>query len=344
MLTNANQLLERNLDVFEQKKLLVVNCPDDAGIEMLMQETSADITVIALDWRSFEVASKTCQQTFFSHQLPADCPSHDAILIYYPKSKQEFEYIFHMAAPVLQENADVYVVGDNKGGVKSAQKQLAGYCASIGKVDAARHCILYHGQLTEAVPEFRVEAWFKQYDVSIGERALQVYSLPGVFSHGELDIATRLLLEEQTDKPRGRVLDFGCGAGVITAWLASRNENATVEAIDVSALALASTEKTLNANEVDAKVYPSNGWSQVKGVFNGIYTNPPFHKGVKTDYNVTESFIRGCKAHLKSKGQLHLVANSFLKYPPIIEDTIGTCHIVAKNKGFQLYRASYFMR
>ena len=38
-------------------------------------------------------------------------------------------------------------------------------------------------------------------------------------------------------------------------------------------------------------------------------------------------------------GELRLVANSFLKYPPLIEQHLGPCATLAERQGFRIYRA-----
>ena len=43
--------------------------------------------------------------------------------------------------------------------------------------------------------------------------------------------------------------------------------------------------------------------------------------------------------HLLPGGELRIVANSFLKYPPLIEYHLGPCQTLAEGDGFRIYRA-----
>ncbi|MDI9799658.1 methyltransferase, partial [Pseudomonas aeruginosa] len=43
--------------------------------------------------------------------------------------------------------------------------------------------------------------------------------------------------------------------------------------------------------------------------------------------------------HLAPGGELRLVANSFLKYPPLIERHLGPCRTLAEGDGFRIYSA-----
>ncbi len=46
---------------------------------------------------------------------------------------------------LLPVGTDIFVVGENRSGVRSAEQMLAEYCA-LNKVDSARRCGLYHGR------------------------------------------------------------------------------------------------------------------------------------------------------------------------------------------------------
>ncbi|VTN13804.1 Ribosomal RNA small subunit methyltransferase C [Raoultella terrigena] len=47
---------------------------------------------------------------------------------------------------LLPTGIDIFVVGENRSGVRSAEQMLADY-APLTKIDSARRCGLYHGRL-----------------------------------------------------------------------------------------------------------------------------------------------------------------------------------------------------
>ncbi|VEB05008.1 ribosomal RNA small subunit methyltransferase C [Klebsiella pneumoniae] len=47
--------------------------------------------------------------------------------------------------------------------------------------------------------------------------------MPGVFSRDGLDVGSQLLLSTLEPHTKGKVLDVGCGAGVLAAALASHS-------------------------------------------------------------------------------------------------------------------------
>ena len=93
----------------------------------------------------------------------------------------------------------------------------------------------------------------------------------------------------------------------------------------------------MNLNNLTGQVFPSNSLSDVKGKYDYVISNPPFHQGLKTNYLATETFLSKIKPHLKPKGHVIVVANSFLRYQPIMEKEIGRTQVLAKKKGFSLY-------
>jgi 16S rRNA (guanine1207-N2)-methyltransferase len=148
-----------------------------------------------------------------------------------------------------------------------------------------------------------------------------------------------LLLENLDRLPAGHVLDFGCGAGVLGAAVKRRYPDSTVTLLDVDAFATASSRLTLAANGLEAEVITGDGIDAAPKHLDVILTNPPFHTGVHTDYAASETLLRKAREHLKKGGELRLVANSFLRYQPIIEEHLGPCATMAEGQGFRIYRA-----
>src|SRR5690606_18204762 len=170
-------------------------------------------------------------------------------------------------------------------------------------------------------------------------RVLFRSSLPGVFSHGRLDRGSALLLEQLDGLPAGRLLDFGCGAGIIGAALKRRYPQSDVVMLDVDAFAVQSSRLTLAANGLDAEVISGDGIDAAPQQLAAIISNPPFHQGVHTHYQASETLIEKAAQHLEPGGEMRLVANSFLRYPPLIEAHLGSCQTLASADGFRIYRA-----
>jgi len=340
-LSPVSQLLERSQALFAIPRLLIAGQVDDDYPRTLLQQ-SADSTWFLTDYSRFrqQAAGADGRDIRFGHQLEAGAAPWQGLLLYLPKAKAEAQFLLAQLTPLLAPGAPIWVVGDNRGGINGAEKLLAPYCRHPRKQDSARRCSLYQGQLDQPVTPFALEAWFGEYVLELGEHSLRIQALPGVFSAAELDEGSRLLLDHLPPL-NGRVLDLGCGAGVIGAVLKQRYPDIQLELADINALALASARRTLALNGLEGKVYPSDGYSDVPAGLQHIITNPPFHAGLNTHYQATEQMMLQAPRLLTKGGDLLLVANAFLRYPPFLEQAFGPhgWQILAQTNKFKLYLA-----
>jgi len=343
-LSNPSQLLERNIELFENKRVLVVGFDDDSFIETLARSGATKVMAYGHDYHNHITAEKTLKSKNVEMQFGAYYDNKDhqpwqQLILYWPKAKQRALYFLANVLPHLEQGAEIYLVGDNKGGIKSSAKLLTNYASDSTKIDSARHCSLIQAVYNTQVTKFVKQDWLKQYQIELDGIKITIHSLPGVFSHGELDLGTKLLLENLGHLKMKRTLDFGCGCGVIGSYIGLKRQGIPLELVDIDALAIESATLTLAANGVSAKIYPSDGFSDISGKFATIVSNPPFHTGIKTDYRVPEQFISLAPKQLMDGGQLRIVANNFLKYEPIIDRHFAKQELIIANNKFKILSA-----
>lgn len=375
-LSPAAELLMRNQDAVEGD-VLMAHLPVGDGFGNFIQPMLTEqVTVLHLltdDWRSFQSLQQHSQHEsrflpLFQAYLGQDKESgllagYDTILLFMPKAKEQARYLIAQVLPLLKAGGRFWLVGENNGGIKSADKLVkaaaevqwpeGGY--SLSKADKAKKSTLLRLDLSEesasGTPEpFDATPWELHWQLPEKEAFpdeladLKLTSLPGVFSHGRLDEGTALMLQNmpriKPSKVRNRrVLDMGCGTGVIGLSLLKQHPELEVTFCDVNAMALEATRRSILANEMQGQVYASDMWSDITDRFDLIISNPPFHTGQKTDYELADRFIRQAKKHLKRSGELRIVANRFLKYPDIIEATFGHCERIAETGKFCIWSA-----
>lgn len=261
----------------------------------------------------------------------------DAAVLFLPKSRELTDYLLRALAARLSGSM-LYLVGEKRGGIERAARQLAEF-GQPRKLDSARHCQLWQIRVENAPPLPRLPELAERFRLELPDGPLQVVSLPGVFSHGRLDRGSALLLEHLDKLPTGRVLDFGCGAGIIGAVLKRRYPQSELLLLDVDAFAVESSRLTLAANGLAGEVIAGDGIDAAPGELAAIVSNPPFHQGVHTHYQASETLLQRAAEHLQAGGELRLVANAFLRYPPLIEAHLGPCETLASADGFRIYRA-----
>jgi len=262
-------------------------------------------------------------------------PRHQTIL-FYPKAKQEALMLLDMAiAQLSRVGGSLWIVGENKGGIKSVpaimkKRQLAG-----NKRDSARHCAIFEIDIPQDT-SLSIPAK-EHYETTIAlSNEVSLASFPGVFSSGRLDVGTALLLQH-LPKPTGPILDFGCGCGVIGAHLLQRYPKADMDGLDVNWLAIEATALTAKRSGVAFRtLYCANGLIDSVPRYQHIVSNPPFHEGVGTQYDTAEAFIMRSHKHLVTGGNITLVANQFLEYEPLLQKAFGNCQELAREKGFKI--------
>lgn len=372
----AAELLLRNTDTLNGQ-LLMAHLPVSDGFANLVQPLLTDavdaLHLLTDDWRSFQSMQQHSQHEsrflpLFQAYLGQDdnsglLPAYDHILLFMPKAKEQARYLIAQFLPLLKAGGCFWLVGENNGGIKSADKLVKAAADdqwpeggwNLSKADKAKKSTLLKLQLSadSAQPEataFDATPWELHWQLPTDRgfdpalNSLQLTSLPGVFSHGRLDEGTALMLANmpriKPSKVRNRrVLDMGCGTGVIGLSLLSLHPELEVTFCDVNAMALEATRRSLAHNQMQGEVVASDMWSEVTERFDLIISNPPFHTGQNTDYELAERFIRQAKKHLKRSGELRIVANRFLKYPDIIEATFGHCERIAETGRFCIWSA-----
>jgi len=176
-----------------------------------------------------------------------------------------------------------------------------------------------------------------EYDYR-GEK-LRFVTDAGVFSKGEVDTGTRLLLEALPEEMRGEILDLGCGWGVIGISIARKWPATRVTMADVNLRALELSRENAKKNRVEVECVESDGMAAFTGrTFDAVITNPPIRAGKQVIYQMFSDVSKS----LKPGGALYLVirkqqgAESCMKY---LGTVFGSVEKIDKSGGFWVIRA-----
>ncbi len=326
-----SEVLLRQAELF-QGPLLLAGLPAD---DLLGQLPKA----FGWSWHAGDQALLDARFAGRSHYgVEAPEPPFESAVLFLPKSRDLAAYLLNALAARLAGQT-LYLVGEKRAGIEGAAKQLQAF-GKPRKLDSARHCQLWQVTVEHAPQATPLHSLAERFELPLADGPLQVVSLPGVFSHGRLDKGTALLLEHLDDLPVGHVLDFGCGAGILGATVKRRYPQSRVTLLDVDAFAVASSRLTLAANGLEGEVISGDGIDAAPHDLALILSNPPFHTGVRTNYQASENLLKKSGEHLLKSGEIRLVANSFLRYQPLIESALGNCQTRAEAQGFRIYQAT----
>ena len=166
---------------------------------------------------------------------------------------------------------------------------------------------------------------------------MQFQTDAGVFSKGEVDFGTKVLLKALPETVKGRVLDLGCGWGCVGVTVGKTWPETEIVMSDVNERALGLALENAKRNGVKAEGYLSDGLESVPGTFQCIITNPPIRAGKQVIYGL---FAQSAAA-LKSDGEMYIVirkqqgAESAIKYLKTIFQDVET---IEKSGGFWVIR------
>ena len=168
---------------------------------------------------------------------------------------------------------------------------------------------------------------------------LTFYSTWGLFSPREIDEGSALLIDNVEVASSDKLLDIGCGWGVIGLTLAKLASQGKVHLIDKDYVAIDYAKKNARINHIDnCEIYLSNGFSNVPDVqFDTIVSNLPAKVGKELFWII----LHDAKTHLRPGGKLYVVTISGLKefIKRNFKEIIGNYEKVAQNKTYSVFLA-----
>ncbi|PKQ31515.1 MAG: MFS transporter [Actinobacteria bacterium HGW-Actinobacteria-2] len=163
----------------------------------------------------------------------------------------------------------------------------------------------------------------------------------GVFSADGLDLGTAVLLRESAP-PSGatRLLDLGCGYGVIAVALAAACPQARVDAVDVNERALELTATNAATNGVGERVHPMLPEQFDESVrYDQIWSNPPIRIGKDALHELLLTWL----PRLAPGGEARLVVGKNLGADSLqawLQASGFGCERIASAKGFRVLRVT----
>lgn len=263
----------------------------------------------------------------------------DVAILRLPPAKDELEMALHALASVLVPPGQLWLYGANDEGVRSAADIVETVFDQVQTMSTRRHSRVIRAFRPADIEGLRprLADWRGQREIELCGSRFAVATYPGVFASGRLDPATNLLIEHLPPiVPGARLLDYGCGVGIIGLALAAREPAAQLIQVDEDAVALAAAAENVPAADTQLVTAPGGIWM---GQLDGIISNPPIHKGKIEDHDVLRQLVTDALSRLKLNGFLQIVVQRRVEIAPHINAVFGNCETVAETGTFRVFRA-----
>jgi 16S rRNA G1207 methylase RsmC len=167
--------------------------------------------------------------------------------------------------------------------------------------------------------------------------SLEFYTGSGVFSLKKIDKGTKLLTENAIMQKDWKVLDIGCGYGVIGISIAKAFPETSILMTDINRRAIKLAKMNLELNLIpNAEVRQSNLYENIEEKFNTILVNPPQTAGKDMCFEIIEK----AKDHLEKHGLFQLVARhnkGGKQLSKKMEEVYNNVKDIAKKGGYRVY-------
>ncbi|MFF4054780.1 methyltransferase [Streptomyces sp. NPDC001668] len=273
-------------------------------------------------------------------------PGHiDVLLVRVPKSLALLEDQLLRLAPAVHEDTVVVGTGMVKE-IHTSTLQLFERILGPTRTSLAEK----KARLIFCTPEPSLERpanpWPYGYTLPDGIGAASgraVVNHAGVFCADRLDIGTRFFLQHLPDS-RGsrRVVDLGCGNGVVGTAVALADPEAEVLFVDESFQAVASAEGTYKANGVPghAEFRVGDGLAGIPAdSVDLVLNNPPFHSHQATTDATAWRMFTDARRTLRAGGELWVVGNRHLGYHVKLRKLFGNSQLVTSDPKFVVLKA-----
>jgi 16S rRNA (guanine1207-N2)-methyltransferase len=174
-------------------------------------------------------------------------------------------------------------------------------------------------------------------EATIGGVTLRLQTEPGLFSPQHADAGTLAMLSLITFDAQDKILDLGCGYGLVGILAAHHVPPARVVMIDNDARAVVVARSNAEANGVpDVTVELSDGFRGTReNGFTKIISNPPYH----ADFSVPKHFIEKGFNRLTLGGTMWMVTKRCTWYRNKLGAIFGGCR-VHEVDGYYVFEAT----
>ena len=171
---------------------------------------------------------------------------------------------------------------------------------------------------------------------TLKNKEIEIYTASGLFSIKRIDVGTEILVNKAVIRNNYKILDLGCGYGIVGIALMLNNSSLKLTFSDINERAIKITKMNLDKYKLKAETIQSNGFENIKEKFDTILLNPPQTAGKELCFKLMEDSYQ----HLEDKGTLQIVARHNKGGKALsekMEEIFGNVKELVKQAGYRVY-------
>jgi 23S rRNA (guanine1835-N2)-methyltransferase len=261
----------------------------------------------------------------------------DCVLIKIPKTLAMLEYQLYALRGLLHHDTQIIAAGMARHIHSSTLKLFETIIGPTTTTRAVKKSRLVLVQRDQSLNEGQSQ-YPSSFELEV-DRSYQIVNHAGVFSRERLDSGSRLLLENMAvGEQCNRIVDLGCGNGVLGLIAAAMNPESTLLFCDESHLAIASASENFKNAYAGTREAEFRVGNCLQGVDSDsrdlVLSNPPFHLQHSIGDAIAWQMFKDSWRVLVSGGELRIVGNRHLGYHAKLKKLFGNCTTIATNKKF----------
>lgn len=319
-------------DSFGALSCALAHCPQVSSTDsyLAQQGTAYNRQVNGLDDQCY----RSCDSLT---PLPANA---DIVLLKLPNNHSYLSFILSQLAAVVSSKTVILSAAKAK---DIHRNVLEMFDKQLGKAEASlavKKCRLIrcHAEPGKSQPVFPLQ-W------PLEDSSFTIINHANVFAREKLDLGARFLRQHlPVDTAAQRIIDLGCGNGVLGLTLLQQQPDTQVVFTDESYMAVASARANIELNlphclaNAEFVVDDCLATQQAQSA-DQVICNPPFHQQHTVTTHIATQMFMEAKRVLKRGGRLRIVANRHLNYQQQLQRLFGHCQQLAANPKFVILEA-----